>query len=116
MTLRARLALWYGALLALVLAAALTVTFLAHTRTHETDADNSLRASWTHAAAELLGPTAMPMPMRALGLTAPAQAASAPTAIWLVEPGGVEVAKVGATGDPVLYVLPPRRSRRLAMA
>ena len=85
MTIRLRLALWYGALLALVLAMTLGVAFAVHVRTHETDVDASLQGSWEHAAAEL-GATPM-QAMMGVPLTAPTQAASAPTATWLLIPG-----------------------------
>lgn len=37
MSIRLRLALWYGALLSLVLAAALSLAFVDHARSHEED-------------------------------------------------------------------------------
>ncbi|HEU5287889.1 MAG TPA: HAMP domain-containing sensor histidine kinase, partial [Candidatus Limnocylindria bacterium] len=43
----------------------------------------------------------MPMPMRAVTLTAPTQAGSAPTATWFIPSGGVPVA-VGDANDSVL--------------
>lgn len=108
MTLRLRLALWYGALLAIVLAAALTVTFAVHAATHEADVDNSLRTTWEHAVAEIGGPPGMPMAMPMMAaLSAPAEAASAPTALWVLDQGGALVAKVGALTDPQLDALAP---------
>jgi len=107
-TLRLRLALWYGALLALVLAAALTVTFAVHAATHEADVDNALRTTWEHAVAEIGGPPGMPMAMPMMAaLSAPAEAASAPTALWVLDRGGVVVAKAGAFSDPLLNALAP---------
>ncbi len=100
MSIRLRLALWYGALLALVLGATLTVAFVVHVRTHESDVDASLRSSWEHAAAEL-GTVNMPMPMRLATLTAPTQAASAPTATWLIASGAAPIA-VGDANDALL--------------
>ena len=106
MSIRLRLALWYGALLALVLGATLTVAFAVHVGTHESDVDASLRSSWEHAVAELGAPgmpmpMPMPMPMGLATLTAPTQAASAPTAIWLVVLGAPPVA-VGDANDALL--------------
>ncbi len=100
MSIRSRLALWYGALLALVLAATLAVAFAVHVRTHEDDVDASLQSSWQHAVAELRT-TAMPMPMRAVTLSAPTQAGSAPTATWFIASGGSPIA-VGDANDSVL--------------
>ena len=108
MTLRLRLALWYGALLAIVLAAALTVTFAVHATTHEADVDNALRTTWEHAVAEIGGPPGMPMAMPMMAaLSAPAEAASAPTALWVLDQGGAVVAKVGGLTDPLLDALAP---------
>lgn len=102
MSIRLRLALWYGALLALVLGATLAVAFAVHVGTHESDVDASLRGSWEHAVAELdaVG-LPMPMPMPLATLTAPTQAASAPTATWLMSPGAAPVV-VGDANDAVL--------------
>ncbi len=102
MSIRLRLALWYGALLALVLTVTLTVAFVVHVRTHESDVDTSLRGSWEHAAAEVRTmPMPMPMPMRGVTLSAPTQAASTPTATWLIVPGAAPVA-VGDASDTLL--------------
>ena len=100
MSIRSRLALWYGVLLALVLAATLSVAFAVHQRTHEDDVDASLVSSWQHAVSELRS-TAMPMPMRAVTLSAPTQAGSAPTATWFIASGGSPIA-VGDANDSVL--------------
>lgn len=99
MSIRLRLALWYGALLALVLGVTLTVAFAVHVRTHESDVDAALRSSWEHAATELGG---MPITMMmGATLTAPTQAASAPTATWLLVPGSPRSA-VGDVNDALL--------------
>jgi len=103
-SIRLRLALWYGALLALVLSATLAVAFVVHVRTHESDVDASLRSSWEHAATELNG---MPMKtMMGATLTAPTQAASAPTATWLLIPGESRIA-VGDVNDALLSHFDP---------
>jgi two-component system OmpR family sensor kinase len=104
MSIRLRLALWYGALLALVLGVTLAVAFAVHVRTHESDVDVSLRGSWEHAATELTG---MPMTMM-LGaiLTAPTQAGSGPTTTWLLISGQSRVA-VGDTNDALLSRFDP---------
>jgi signal transduction histidine kinase len=106
-SIRLRLALWYGALLALVLGATLAVAFAVHVGTHESDVDASLRGSWEHAVAELdaVG-MPMPMPMPVATFTAPTQAASAPTATWFVVPGQRPVA-VGDANDALLSRLDP---------
>ena len=104
MSIRLRLALWYGALLALVLAGTLAVAFVVHVRTHESDVDASLRSSWEHAATEL-GGMPVAMVMRA-ALTAPTQAASAPTATWLLVPGSPRTA-VGDVNDALLSRFDP---------
>ena len=102
MSIRLRLAFWYGALLALVLGSTLAVAFAVHVGTHESDVDASLRGSWEHAVAELNSTeTSMPMPMRLATLTAPTQAASAPTATWLITSVAAPVA-VGDTSDVLL--------------
>ena len=102
MSIRLRLALWYGALLALVLGATLAVAFAVHVGTHESDVDASLRGSWEHAVAELNSvDMSMAMPMRLATLTAPTQAASAPTATWLITSVALPVA-VGDANDVLL--------------
>ncbi len=102
MSIRLRLALWYGALLALVLGATLAVAFAVHVGTHESDVDASLRGSWEHAVAELNSvDTLMAMSMRLTTLTAPAQAANAPTATWLITSVALPVA-VGDASDLLL--------------
>lgn len=103
MSIRLRLALWYGALLALVLGATLGVAFLVHVRTHETGVDASLLSSWEHAASEL---ATLSMPMHGATFTAPSLAADAPTATWLVVRGEVPQG-VGDTTDPVLNGFDP---------
>ncbi len=104
MSIRLRLAVWYGALLALVLGVTLAVAFAVHVRTHESDVDASLRGSWEHAAAELSG---MPMAtMMGAALTAPTQAGSAPTATWLLIPGERRIV-VGDANDALLARLDP---------
>lgn len=104
MTIRLRLALWYGALLALVLVMTLAVTLGVHLRTHESDVDASLRSSWEHAATEL---NAMPMAgMMGMALTAPTQAAAAPTATWLLVPGATSIS-AGDAADAVLSRFDP---------
>jgi len=102
-TIRLRLALWYGALLAIVLAVSLTVAFVAHARTHEADVDASLRSSWEHAASEL---AVSAMPMHLATLTAPAQAGSSPTATVLVVPGA-EPVRLGDTNNALLARFDP---------
>lgn len=97
-----RLALWYGALLALVLGATLTVAFGVHVRTHESAVDSSLRDSWEHAATELSGMTTM----MGTALTAPTQAASAPTATWVLVQGQPRIA-VGDASDALLARFDP---------
>ncbi len=102
MSIRLRLALWYGALLALVLGATLAVAFAVHVGTHEADVDASLRGSWEHAFVEI-GAVGMSMApsMRLATLTAPTQAASAPTATWLITSGALPVS-VGDANDVLL--------------
>ena len=108
MSLRLRLALWYGVLLALVLAAMFTITFVVHAQTHESDVDTSLRGSWEHAVTELSG---MPMGgMMGMTLTAPTQAGSAPTATWLLVPGSASSA-VGDANDALLSRFDPSAVR-----
>lgn len=103
MSIRVRLALWYGALLSLVLGATLTVAFAAHVRTHESAVDESLRGSWEHAVSEL-GATGMPMNMATF--TSPTQAANAPTAAWLIVRGAPPLA-IGDTKDAALSRFDP---------
>lgn len=103
MSIRVRLAIWYGSLLAVVLATTLTVAFLVHVRTHESSMDSSLRSSWELAVGQI---AAAGMPMRPVPLTPPAQAANAPTAIWLTVPGSAP-ASFGDTRDPVLSRFTP---------
>ncbi len=98
MSIRLRLSLWYGALLALVLVGTLAMAFVVHTASHETDAATSLRTSWDHAVSEITA-SAGPAPAT---LTAPTRAANSPTAIWLIPPGGTPSPGAGDTGDPLL--------------
>ena len=103
MSIRLRLAVWYGTLLALVLGATLTVAFLAHVRTHDSNVDESLRSSWEHAVSEL-SVTGMPMSMATL--TSPQSAADSPTASWLILRGTPRLA-LGDTKDAVLSRFDP---------
>ena len=103
MSIRLRLAVWYGTLLALVLGATLTVAFVTHVRTHDSNVDESLRSSWEHAVSEL-GVTGMPMGMATL--TSPQSAADSPTASWLILRGTPRLA-LGDTKDAVLSRFDP---------
>ncbi len=105
MSIRLRLALWYGALLAFVLGATLAVAFVIHTGSHESDVDSSLRTSWEHAASELTARGTDPSHLATL--TKPAQAASSPTAIWLVILGDTNALGGGDTEDPLLSQFRP---------
>ncbi|MBI2323394.1 MAG: HAMP domain-containing histidine kinase [Chloroflexi bacterium] len=71
MSIRARLALWYGALLALVLSVALTATSVTHGDAHIAEVDAELDWIWDAAQAQVRAADAAAAPLRVVSLTVP---------------------------------------------
>ncbi len=103
MSIRLRLSLWYGALLAAVLAASLSVAFIVHVTAHQADVDGALRSSWDHAVSELAS-TAMPMhPVAVASLASIGE----PTVLWVLAADRSIVSRDGPSGDAVLSLIQP---------
>lgn len=105
MSIRLRLALWYGALLSLVLAAALSLAFVDHARSHEEDVAFALHAAWEHARGDVARAVAAGADLHGIRLAAPQ--VRSPGAVWLLS-GGVAIAAAAAADDAVLRELDPR--------
>jgi two-component system OmpR family sensor kinase len=98
-TLRRRLTVWYGALLAGVLAVALTLAYVLHVESHDADVDTAI-ADMTERAtldvvAELVAGTA-PLEVRLIGLHKMIEESHA---LWLFE-GTRMLDSAGVTDDP----------------
>lgn len=106
MSIRLRLSLWYGALLAAVLAASLSVAFIVHVTAHQADVDGALRSSWDHTVDELAS-TAMPgMPMHPVAF-ASLVSIGEPTVLWVLAADRSIVSSDGQSGDAVLSLIQP---------
>jgi len=97
-TLRRRLTIWYGALLAVVLALALTLAYVLHVESHDADVDAAIRdmseRATTEAVAEILGGTA-PADVRLIRLH---QMIAEPHAVWLLY-GATMIDRAGQFDD-----------------
>ncbi len=98
MTLRRRLTIWYGALLAGVLAVALTLAYLQHAELHDADVDAAIQDMTDQATsdvvAEITGGTA-PSEVRLVALH---KMIEEPNAVWLFE-GERMLDRAGGTDD-----------------
>ena len=104
MTLRRRLTIWYGALLAVVLAVALTLAYVLHVESHDADVDAAIQDMTEQATggveAELSGGTAPPE-VRLVGLR---KMIEEPHAVWLFQ-GTRLLDSVGGTDAPAFGYL-----------
>ncbi|HYK97549.1 MAG TPA: HAMP domain-containing sensor histidine kinase [Candidatus Acidoferrales bacterium] len=98
MTLRRRLAAWYGAVLALVLAVALWLAYDLHTEAHDSDVDVALAAMVSRAQTEIDVQLRDGVPMGALDLSGVHAAIDEPYAVWFVADGRA-VASAGLVSD-----------------
>src|SRR5581483_8760483 len=83
MTLRRRLALWYGAILAVILIPALTIAYLLHAGAHDADVDSALYDLSTAAQVEVDTQLHSGIPLGAIDIGGLHQAIDEPYAIWL---------------------------------
>ena len=104
MSIRRRLVLWYGVLLAAVLAAALILAYTLHAESLAADVDAALNDMASRATAEIDAQLASGVPLQQVMLSALHRAIDEPHAAWLVG-DGVILAAAGATDDPLLATL-----------
>lgn len=117
MSLRRRLALWYGALFGLVLLVVMTLTYAVHTRSHYDDLDRALVSTASHAAAEadtlpFLAPMevsgGLEVAVRRYDAGGRLSPGSPPAdRLPLVDPRVVLAAPSGPAFDPVAGIAPP---------
>ena len=98
MTLRRRLALAYGAMLALVLVPALTIAYVLHTEAHDSDVDTALADLSTAAQEQVDLQLRSGIPLNAIDIAGLHQGIDEPYAVWLYV-GDTPVASGGFAGD-----------------
>lgn len=98
MTLRRRLAAWYGAVLAVVLALALWLAYDLHTESHDSDVDVAIAAMVARAQTEIDAQLRDGIPIGAIDLSAIHAAIDEPYAVWFVVEGRA-VASEGFAND-----------------
>jgi len=86
-TLRGRLALWYGVLISLVLGVAFTLVYLLHTQAHDEDLDAGLRELASGAVAELRLDLALGRSLADVRLPTLHPAVDEPYALWVYAVG-----------------------------
>ena len=89
MTLRRRLALWYGGVIAVVLAVALTLAYLLHAEAHDSDVDSALGDMANKAQEQIDGELHSGIPIDAVDLSDLSRAIDEPHAAWFVINGKV---------------------------
>ena len=89
MTLRRRLALWYGGVIAIVLAVALTLAYLLHAEAHDSDVDSALTDMANKAEEQIDGELHSGVPINAVDLSDLSRAIDEPHAAWFVVDGRV---------------------------
>ena len=87
MTLRRRLALWYGAVIAIVLAVALSLAYVLHAEAHDSDVDSALSDMAAKAQAEIDTEIHSGVPLEAIDLSDLSRAIDEPHAAWFVVDG-----------------------------
>jgi two-component system, OmpR family, sensor kinase len=97
-TLRRRLAIWYGAVLAIVLTASLGLAYALHAESHDADVDAALAEMISRAQTEIDAQLASGVPLAVVDLTTLNRAIDEPHAAWLVVDGRV-LASAGMTSD-----------------
>ncbi len=83
MTLRRRLALAYGAMLALVLVPALTIAYVLHAEAHDSDVDSALYDLATSAQTQIDDQLHSGVPLASIDITGLKQGIDEPYAVWL---------------------------------
>ncbi len=106
MTLRRRLALAYGALLALVLVPALTIAYVLHAEAHDSDVDTALADLSTTARAQIDAQLHSGIPLGSLDIAGIHQGIDEPYAVWLFV-DDTPVASGGFTTDPAFADVGP---------
>ena len=101
MTLRSRLTLFYGALLGVVLAVALTIAYVLHTESHDADIDAALTDIADRAIAEVVVRISGGTPPGDVRLVELHRMIEEPHAVWLFL-GPRLLDSVGRTDDPAL--------------
>lgn len=104
MSLRRRLTLWYGGLLAIVLAVALALAFVIHAESHDSDIDTALNDLAARASADIAGQLTGGVPLADVTLMDLHRVIDEPHAAWLVV-GTMTIASAGATDDPLFAEL-----------
>lgn len=107
MTLRGRLAAWYGALLASVLAFSLGVVYLEHQAGHAADIDAVLSSAVDAAAIEIAEDLSLGASLDRLRPSVHRMSAE-PLAVWAYVPGAASVGPAADPRDPRLADLDPR--------
>ena|GEM_PF-516184 len=101
MTLRRRLALWYGVLISVVLGVAFSLVYLAHTRAHDDDLDAALRDFANNTVADVRLSLTLGTSVENLRVSALHPAAEEPNAIWLFLDGReAPLVAAGSASDP----------------
>jgi two-component system OmpR family sensor kinase len=103
-SLRRRLRLWYGALLAVVLALALTLAYIVHAEAHDSDVDAALNDMAGRATAEIDAQLTRGDPLTDVTLAGLHRVLDDPYAAWLVV-GGHALVSAGAIDNTQLATL-----------
>lgn len=106
MTLRRRLALAYGALLALVLVPALTIAYVLHAEAHDSDVDTALLDLTTSAQAQIDEQLRSGVPLKNVDISGLHQGIDEPYAVWLFV-GDTPVAAGGFVTDAAFQDVGP---------
>jgi len=107
-TLRRRLTLWYGGLLAVVLASALALAYVIHVDDHDADINAALQAMTDQAVADVHEELAGGALIGELDLVDLHRMIDEPHAVWLFK-GNELVAAAGRTDEPSFVAVAPER-------
>jgi len=105
MTLRRRLTLWYGALLAVVLVVAFALVYFAHADAHDADVNVALQDMAQRATDEVSSQLASGIPMSEITLIALHRIIDEPHAVWIVADGLAPLAAAGRFDEPAFHYL-----------
>jgi two-component system OmpR family sensor kinase len=103
-TLRRRLTIWYGALLAVVLAVALTLAYVMHAESHDADVDAAIRDMTEQATLDVVAEVSGGTDPAQVRLVALHRMIEEPHAVWLFQ-GTRMLDSVGGTDDPAFGYL-----------
>ncbi len=106
MTLRRRLTLWYGGLLAVVLAVALALAYVVHVEDHDADINAALQAMTDRAAADVREELAGGALTSELDLADLHRMIDEPHAVWLFK-GSELLAAAGRADEPAFSAIAP---------